>query len=146
MSRRPKAVLVGPLAVLALLGACGSGERAFTAEQFVDAINEEGAGVALGPVISTNPDDAAVHSISFTEATADVGSPGAGSSDADRGSGTLLIVDDAGTARDEFDRCEGAPELTCFRAANAVLRFEEMDGADQARIVTSLEGIQTPPD
>ena len=149
MSRSRKVVLAGCFVALvasASLVACGSGERTFTVEEFVDAINDEGAGVSLGTVIAKNPDGVDVYSITLAEATADVGAPAAETPDSLHGSGTLLLVDSADAARDEFSRCEEAPALTCFRAANAVLRFEDMDGADQARISTSLEAMQTLPD
>lgn len=149
MSRSRKVALAACLvafAALASLVACGSGERTFTVKEFVDAINDEGAGVSLGTVIATNPDGVDVYSITLTEATTDVGAPAIEAPDSLHGSGTLLLVDSADDARDEFSRCEEAPALTCFRAANAVLRFEDMDGADQARIATSLEALQTTPD
>ena len=46
----------------------------------------------------------------------------------------MIVADDAGSAGDEFDRCDRSADLTCFRAANVVLRFEGMDAADRARI------------
>ena len=148
VSRARKAALAACSVALTSLAflACGSGERTFTVDEFVDAINDQGAGVSLGAVIAKNPDGVDVYSITLTEATADVGAPAQQSPDALHGSGTLLLVDSADDAHDEFSRCEEAPALTCFRAANAVLRFEDMDGADQARISTSLEALQTAPD
>ena len=46
----------------------------------------------------------------------------------------MIVAGDAGSAGDEFDHCEGAADLTCFRAANVVLRFEDMAAADRARV------------
>lgn len=125
------------------LGGCGSGEREFTPEEFIQTINAEGAGLALGPAIAADDGGVEVHSVTFTEASTGVGSPAIDSPKAAHGSGRLLIAGDADAARIEFERCEGVDQLTCFRAANAVLSFKGMDGADQARIVTSLEAIQT---
>jgi hypothetical protein len=135
-----------PALILALavpLGGCGSGEHQFTPEEFVDTVNAEGAGLALGPAIATRADGVEIHSVTFTEASTGVGSPTIDSPRAEHGSGNLLIAGDAGAARAEFERCDKAEGLTCFRAANAVLIFKDMDGADQARVVTSLEAIQT---
>jgi hypothetical protein len=145
VSRRRAAPLLALLGLTTagLLGGCGSGEHKFTPEGFVEAINAEGAGVALGPTITTTPSGIEVHEVTLTAALTDVGSPVTDTSRSDNGSGSLLIAGDADAARDEFERCDSVEELTCFRAANAVLRFEEMDGADQARIVTSLEAIET---
>ena len=149
MSRSGKAaraVCFAALASVAFLAACGSGERTFTVDEFVDAINDQGAGVSLGAVITKNAGGVDIYAITLTQATADVGAPAVEAPGSLHGSGTLLLVDSANDARDEFSRCEQAPSLTCFRAANAVLRFEDMDGADQARITTSLEALQTLSD
>jgi hypothetical protein len=142
--RRIRPVIPALALALALsLAGCGSDEHHFTSEEFIEAINAEGAGVALGPAIATTEDGIEVHEVSFTVATTGVGSPAIGTPPGEHGSGSLLVLGDADAARAEFEDCESVEELTCFRAANTVLRFEEMDGADQARIVTSLEAIQT---
>lgn len=134
-------VIAALAAVVALgLAGCGSDEHHFTSEEFIEAINAEGAGVALGQETTTTQEGIEIHEVTLTEASTGVGTPAI---DGEHGSGSLLIVGDADAARAEFEDCEGVEELTCFRAANAVLRFEGMDGADQARIVTSLEAIQT---
>jgi hypothetical protein len=57
------------------------------------------------------------------------------------GDATMLVLDDAEAAGAEFARCETAPLLTCFRAANVVLRFEDMSAADRARIVGAVGAL-----
>jgi hypothetical protein len=126
------------------LAACG-GERTFTAPEFVDEMNDNGAALALGPVLTTNPDGVDIYSISLTEISTGVGSPPKPVPAGAPGSGSMLILDDAEGARAEFARCEQSPELTCFRAANAVLRFQALQGGDQARIVTAIQAIETDP-
>ena len=131
------------LAVLAGLGlaavsGCG-GEKRFTTEEFVDAINAEGAAVVLGPVISTNEDGVEIRSVTLSETEP---SP-TGAEGEVHGSGAVLVLDDAGEAREELARCETAPSLVCFRAANAILRFEDLFPEDQARITTALQSIAT---
>jgi len=131
---------------LCLLAGCGgSGERQFTPQSFVGEINAEGAAVALGEVLTSNEQGVEIYTITFTEAATGVtgeGDIGA----AEHGSGALLILEDAGAAMEEYDRCQPAPALTCFRAANAVLRFEDLEPADQARLVSALEAIETVED
>lgn len=141
---RPVVPALALILALALNSAgCGSDEHHFTSEEFIEAINAEGAGVALGPATATTEDGIEIHEVTFTETSTGVGSPAIDTPAGEHGSGSLLIVGDADAARAEFEDCDSVEELTCFRAANAVLRFEDMDGADQARIVTSLEAIQT---
>lgn len=126
------------------LAACG-GERTFTAQEFIDDMNDNGAALALGPVLTTNSDGVDIYSVSLTEISTGVSSPPKPAPSGGPGSGSMLILDDADGARSEFARCERSPELTCFRAANAVLRFQALQGGDQARITTAIQAIETEP-
>lgn len=129
-------------ALLAIsLAACGDDERQFTAESFIDAMNDNGAALALGPVLTTSPDGIDVNVVEFTGTAPSATGEEAGTEEAN-GSATLLLFDGSGAAMDEFDRCNVAPALTCFRAANAVLRVEELQPSDQARITTAIEGVR----
>jgi hypothetical protein len=145
--RRARIAIGGLLAALLTLTACGggSGERVFDAQELISEIDEQGAGLALGPVVATNPDGADVYAITFTERSEGVGAPIEETSGG-AGGGTMLVAADADAARKEFARCERTGLLTCFRAANAILRFEELEGADQARLATALESIATISD
>jgi len=122
------------------IAAAGCGEKQFTAESFIDAMNEHGATLALGPVLTTNPEGIEVHQVTFTETAPSATGEGEGTEEAN-GDATLLIFDGDGDAEDEFDRCNGAPALTCFRAANAVLRVENLQPSDRARITTAIQGV-----
>ncbi len=133
--RSPRALIVLPL-MLALLTGCG-GEKEFTGEEFIDAVNAEGAALALGDVITTNPDGIEVRALAFTDPeTSPTGAEGGL-----QGSGAMLVLSDAGAASDELERCESAPAFTCFRAANVVLRFEEIFPEEQARLTAAFEAI-----
>lgn len=127
-----------------VLSACG-GERTFSAQEFIDEMNDNGAALALGSVLTTNPDGVDIYSISLTELSTGVGSAPQAVPEGLPGSGSMLVLDSADTARSEFARCEQSPELTCFRAANAVLRFQALQAGDQARIVTAIQAIETKP-
>jgi hypothetical protein len=131
------ALLLVPIALAPV--ACG-GEKEFTPEEFVEAMNDNGATLTLGEVLTTNPDGIDVHQVAFAETAPSA--TGAGSNtEGENGNATLLVFDGADEAEEEFGRCEGAPSLTCFRAANAVLRVENLQPSDRARITTAIEGV-----
>jgi len=126
-------------ALFAAIFAIGCGDREFTAGEFVGSANEEGAALALGEVVTTNDAGERVYAVEFApdpdaEANPQLHADG-------HGRGTMIVADDSGRAGDEFDRCEQTADLTCFRAANVVLRFEEMDPADRARISGALSAL-----
>lgn len=140
--RRPTRRLSGAAAVLAVLAGiagCGGGEKVFTAEEFVEAINAEGAAVALGEVITTNPDGVEIRSVTLTES--EPSPTGAGGDP--HGSGSVLALAGSEDASTEMQRCEQAPDLVCFRAANVVLRFEGLFPEEQARITEAFQAIAT---
>lgn len=139
IARRTRLVATLAVGVAAAIAGCGS-EKQYTPEEFIDAMNDHGAALALGPVLTTNPDGVDVHQVEFTQVAPSATGEGAGS-DIANGSATLLVFDGTGEAEDEFDRCNGAPALTCFRAANAVLRVEELQPSDRARLTTAVQGI-----
>ena len=125
-----RALIAAALALTAIAG-CG-GERTFEPDEFVAEINTHGAELVLGPVLMTRDDGVDVHVLeSSTEGETQLSG--------ESGAATMLVLGDSGAAEDEFERCETAPVLTCFRVANVVLRFEEMDPAERARIVGAVE-------
>lgn len=128
------------LPALTLLGGCGGDEKQFTAAGFINALNANGATLKLGPVLATNPAGVEVHAVKFTATAPSATGEGAGTERAN-GEATLLVFDGSGDAEDEFDRCESLPTLTCFRAANAVLRVADLQPSDRARITTAVEGV-----
>jgi hypothetical protein len=89
-----------------VLGACGSDERSFTAEGFVDEVNSHGAKLELGAPLDTTQEDAELYEVAIPQ-----------------GGGTLKVTDSADAAREEHTRCDEAG-LFCYRAANVVLIFE----------------------
>ena len=126
-------------AVLVLgLAACG-GERVFTAGEFVDEMNANGAALKLGPVLTQNPEGIAVNEVTLTSAAQSA--TGTGPTPAESASASLLVLSDADAAGEEYDRCQRAASLTCYRAANVVLRVENLQRADQAQLTTAVEAI-----
>lgn len=123
------------LAASLLIAGCG--ERVFTEEEFVEAINAEGAAVELGEVITTNEEGVDVRAVTLTENEV---SP-TGAEGQAHGSGAMVVLENAGAAEDELERCESAPAFTCFRAANVVLRFEGLLPEDRARITAAFQAL-----
>jgi hypothetical protein len=125
------------LAAAVLAVGCG-GEREFDAGELIDAANAEGAELALGEQITTTPAGEPVYSIRFAAPAGGDPNPQLQSG---RSSGTMIVAGDAGSAGEEYDHCESSADLTCFRAANVVLRFEAMAAADRARVSGALSAL-----
>jgi hypothetical protein len=127
------------LVAAAVAVGAGCGERKFDAEELVDALNEQGAELTLGDRIAENEAGDPVYAIKFTPG----GDPNP-QLESEGGGGTLVVADDDGAANVEFDRCESAGDLTCFRAANTVMRFDEMAATDRARISGAVSALAAP--
>jgi hypothetical protein len=121
-----------------VIAGCGSQERVFTPVDFLDTINATGADLSLGPVLTTTSEGVDVYVLKYSaDATTDPKL-----SSGDEGAATMIALDNSDQARSEFTRCQAAPLLTCFRAANVVLRFEDMSAAEMTRIVGALQAIE----
>jgi hypothetical protein len=105
--------------VLVALLAAGCGEREFEPGEFVDAANEEGAGLVLGESLTSITEDVEVFALTFEEGD----EPAGGGGHEHGGGGSLLVAGDADSAAEEYERCEDTVSLTCYRAANVVLYF-----------------------
>lgn len=109
-------IIVIASGALASLAGCG-GEHRFEAQEFVDAANDEGAGLVLGEPLSTNDPDREVYALDLSAQTAS-GTPV-------EGGGSLVITEDAEAGIAEHGRCESAVSLICYRAANAVVELQD---------------------
>jgi len=128
------------IAAVAALAVAGCGEKRFSAEEFVDAVNDQGAELALGERISSTASGDPIMAVEFAPVAGSDPNPQLHTG---QGSGSLIVASDAGSAGAEFARCEGAADLTCFRAANVVLEFEGMDAADRARVSGAISALAT---
>ena len=136
--RSRRAAAPALLSALVAIAACGS-ERTFSADAFVEEANSHGAGLTLGAQLETaRGEGTELHTVELEEPAAE---PRARAAHAHAG-GTLTIMPDSAAAAAEFDRCEQAASLICFRAANAVLFFEDaLEPEQQARIATALRAM-----
>jgi hypothetical protein len=131
---------VAPAWVVAALAlACCGGEREFSAEEFIEAANAHDAGLVLADPLASTREGVEVYELQF-----EGGGPaaaGAGAIDA-HGGGTLTITEDAEAGAAEYERCEAAVTLLCFRAANVALYFEgALAPSDLARVERAIRAL-----
>jgi hypothetical protein len=126
------------------LAACGD-EATFTAEELVAEVNARGAQVRLGERLTTSQEGVELYALRLAGAGAAPGVPSgdAGSAPVDvHGGGTLTITENDDAALAEYERCESAVSLVCYRAANAVLIFEgAVPNQDLARIEAAVQAM-----
>ena len=129
--------------MIILVAGCGDSkeaEPAYEPASFIEAMNAEGAGLVLGPVLTVNPDGIDVNTVTLDH-PADV--PAEESGEHAHSTGALVVLPGDEAAEAEVQRCHGAPALTCFRVGNAVVRFEDLSREDEDRLssaVTALGG------
>ena len=121
MTGRPGAVALA--ASVAALAVAGCGVPYGDAQEFVDAANAEGAGFELGPSLSTNDPTHDVYALELT------GGPGL-ADEADEegqahlGGGSLTVTESEDDAIAEYEECESAVSLLCYRAGNVAIILE----------------------
>ncbi|MEJ7876616.1 MAG: hypothetical protein WKF62_08145 [Solirubrobacterales bacterium] len=108
-------------ATLVAIAGCGDEERTFTASGFVDEMNDQGADLELGADLLSTQAGVETFEIRFGQT----------------GDGSLAVAEDDEGGVSEYERCESAATLLCYRAANVVLLF---DGAEIA--VGDLAGVE----
>lgn len=132
------AILRRPLAAAALtlsVAACGS-DDAFTAEEFIGEANQHGAGLVLGSRLESGREETTIYEVAFAE-TGDPANAGH-----DHGGGSLTVLEDGDAGLAEYERCESAVSLVCFRAANIALFFEgDVAPAEIARLEEALRAM-----
>jgi hypothetical protein len=131
-------VIAAALLVLVLaLAGCGDDERTFEADEFVEAVNAQGAALRLGEGLASEQEGIELFQVMFAEAGEHEGEEGHAHT-----GGTLAVTQDTETARAEFERCDAAVTLTCYRAANAVVYFEgEPTDPEIARVDAAIRNL-----
>ncbi len=117
---------------LALAG-CGE-SRSFTAEEFVEEVDEEGVKLELGRELVTDSADQELYGVEL-EPVAEL--PGGESSHT---GGSLSVSDDDAGADEELAACEASADLLCFRAANVVVVLDA-GGIEAERLGVAIERI-----
>ena len=125
-------------AVLAL-AACGSGERTFSAQEFVDEANSNGAHLALGEPLGGEQADAQIYALRVEPVPSGGAAPTLGEG---AGSGSLRVEGSSDAAEGEYARCNQAG-LFCYRAANVVLVFEaDVDPGSLVDLVRAIRALK----
>ena len=137
--RAPRAATLGALLALgAGLSACGSEDPTFTAAEFIEAVNAHGAGIRLGPELTTTDEGKTVHALEFEEPAGEE----AGGRKHEHGGGSLIVAEDPETGLAEYERCERTGLLQCLRAANVAVALEGEIGADElARLERAVAAL-----
>jgi hypothetical protein len=126
----------------ALLGAAGCGgdePPEFTAQEFVDAANERGGGIALGEtLLGSQPGIETINALEF-EHKGEERPPDTGHAHA---AASLVVAQNEASAEEQHDRCEASVSFICLRAANVVVILQrETDAADVARLQAALVAL-----
>ena len=141
MGAARRAIALGALAFALPASGCGGGEEEhrFTAREFIAEMNRNGAQLKLGPVLTENEDGVDVNQVTIAR-TAPTPT-GEGTKPLPSGSATLLVLADAEEAGAEYDRCQGASTLSCYRAANVILRVEDLQPTDRALLTAAISDL-----
>ncbi len=135
-----RATAVCALAVALLAAGCGGEEeRQLSAREFVAEMNRNGAALELGPVIAQNENGVDVTEVKIAQPAPTP--TGEGTKPAPSGSASLLVLADAEAATDEYERCQGAPSISCYRAANVILRVEDLQPTDRALLTAAISKL-----
>ena len=109
--------LVALVALTCPFAACGK-EKTFTAEEFVDQVNEEGVKLKLGEPLITDDESKQLFAVELPPVSNLPGSePGPVA-------GSLSEYDEPSGAEDELASCGASADLLCYRLANIVVVLE----------------------
>jgi hypothetical protein len=106
------------------LASCG-GDQGYTADELISQLDDHGAGLELGESLPSAREGIDVHALRSTAGA----------------SGSVTITADADSGLAEYQRCQTAGALVCFRADNAVLIFEELAPDERAGVAAALQVI-----
>lgn len=161
MTSRAPLLVAAPL-LLALASGC-NGEKSYDAEEFVAELNSNDPVIALGEPLTTSDADQELYAVEVIEAEGEAehaadeeegdeaeqaGDEAEGEGEAEHAAdedggtdehahgsgGSLIVAPDEEEAFAEYERCETALSLLCYRAANVVLRIEELAPDDRRRM------------
>jgi hypothetical protein len=140
--------MAGFALALAVVGAaaCGSSERTYTAEEVVQELNARGASLELGQPLSTDDPDAELYAVEMEAGEEHSGEArpqdAKGELGHEHSGGSLKVTESSDRAEEEFQRCEKAVTLLCYRAANVVLLFEqEADPEQLAELTVAIRAL-----
>jgi hypothetical protein len=133
-------LLIGLGIAAALTAGCG-GASNLTATDFINGVNEEGVEIKLGEELSRTG-GRELYAVQLVQLPGHP-EPAPGTEEHEHeqpGSGTLYIFDDSGAAEQQMDACRGSAGLTCYRAQNMVVLFEEV-GLEEQRLAVAMNRL-----
>jgi hypothetical protein len=122
-----------------------------TADEFVSLANENGAGIELGePLYSTEgevyaltlEEEAGEEHAAEDEKHAAEEEHAAEEHGHEHGGGSLNVADSEEQALAEYEQCEAAATLLCYRAANIAVVFEGLSTEERARLDAAFRAIE----
>jgi hypothetical protein len=136
------------VAAAAMLAGCGSDERSFSAEQFVAEANRNGARLELGVPLSTSDTGDELYALEVGHADEPAKQQGlpenGGELEHEHAGGSLRVSESAEDAEAEYNRCEAAATLLCYRAANVVVILEEgAEPGDLRAVESAIRAMET---
>jgi hypothetical protein len=138
VQRRPKLAFLAAAAALVALAGCGAPYE--DAQSFVDAANAEGAGFELGPSLSSSNPDYDIYALELEGAQDPHEGEEAGQ--AHLGGGSITVAPGEDEALAEYEECEAAATLLCWRAGNVTLVLEGEIGAEErARVSDAISAL-----
>ncbi len=120
-ARRTLSIAATALSLAAAAAGCGD-EQQFTAEKFVRDVNREGVKLKLGEPLTTDEEGKDLYAVELQP----VGGPRVDSQgDPVEAGGSISVYDENGGEPDaEYQTCQRAADLLCYRAANVVIVLE----------------------
>jgi hypothetical protein len=138
--KTPRKPLLAAVACAIAIVASGCGAAYDDAQSFVDAANDEGAGFELGPTLETTNPDLQIYALEVEGAAHAAEAREEGQAHLGGGSLTVTPSDDDATL--EYDECENAVSLICYRAGNVAVALEsEIGPEEKARVDQAISAL-----
>jgi hypothetical protein len=132
--------LLPALAATAAVVLSGCGAAYDDAQSFVEAANAEGAGFELGPTLSSTNPDLEIYALEVEGAAHAAEAREEGQ--AHLGGGSLTVTPSDDDAKLEYDECENAVSLICYRAGNVALALEgEIEPEEKERVDAAISAL-----
>jgi hypothetical protein len=135
---RRRTIIATLIVILLAALAAGCGSRDFSADGFVEDVNDNGATLKLGEKLPTQVPGKTLYSVELGGAASEA----AGGSGEGTTTGTLTIYEDTESADRGTAECEAAAGLLCFQAGNVVLYFEgDRPGPVHLRLAAAIKKL-----
>lgn len=126
------------VALSALAMAACSREKTFSAEEFIQDVNEQGVEISLAEELTTTEADAQLYAVELEPL---VGTPPVpGEEEHAHQGGSLAVYEETEGASDRLETCRNAADLLCYQAANIVVILEG-GGIEAQRLGVAMQKL-----